>query len=335
MKYANAREQFIDWGTLSWKPSTITAYRSDLEIIASTIGDTSKLTLSAFTRESIRKAFSTYGAGKAKTTIERRRSTWRLFFDFLVSENLVPGSPMGAVRKVKLGQRHPKPLKGWDEDLDYKLLVQLRDGCRYVGHECPKPPQRCQRHPFIELDMAIIAMLFATGFRASELLSLNIGSIEGRRGKQTITVTGKGDVERTVPIEPLLDDLLGKYLDGRRERYPTWKPKDSDPLFCTFKTEGTAGGIRMNPAQLDYFLRTALQSAGFGNAAQRGTMAHAFRHTYGTGLVASGAPILQVRTLMGHKSVATTEGYVDLLMEEARSAAGGNTLYKALERISI
>lgn len=321
MKYKDARDQFLDWG--GWQPNSTKAYRSDLQMIASLIGDPDKITLKVFTRDAIRKAFGTYRKGKADATVARVRATWRLFFDYLTDEGVVAGSPMGAIRKVKLGKRLPKPLKGWNEDLDYKLLTALRDGCRKG------------RNPFPWLDVAIVATLLATGLRAEEFCSLNIGSIEGRRPDQKIYVIGKGNKERTVPVEPALDDTLGTYLEERRLLYPTWQPKDSDPLFIAYRPgEPKTGGDRINTNQLDYMLRTALKSAGFGHAAHRGTMAHAFRHTYGTTLVAKGASLMAVRKLMGHDSVGTTELYVDLVAEEQRMAAGVNTVYDALTRLT-
>lgn len=325
MKYAEARDAFFDWlKPAKRSPNTLKAYRCDLDMISALLGSNKPLQVADLTRDRMRRAFGIYAETRSGSTISRVQGTWSKFFDFLVADGILEGNPMAAVPRPKRDRRQPKPLAGWDEDLDYKLLRALKDGCRKG------------RHPWPELDVAVVAMLFATGVRAAELLSLNIGSVEGRPPKQVVRVrSGKGKRDRAIAIGPELDEILGNYLESRRERYPIWKPKGTDPLFVANRPakEGRSGGARLTYGQLQHLLETGLESAGFGNRRQPGTLAHAFRHTFGTVLAANGARVTVIRELMGHESLNTTQGYIDSVGRDQRDDAALNTVYAALAKL--
>lgn len=327
MRYSEARDAFFDWlAPAKRSRNTLDAYRSDLDTVADIIagkGDPDRIEVAELTRDLMRRAFGAYAAPRAKATITRCHGTWRQFFDFLVAEGHLEGNPMAAVTRPKREHRQPKPLQGWDEGLDHKLLLALKDGCRKG------------RHPWPELDVAIVGTLFATGLRAGELLALNVSSVEGRPPDQVVRVRGgKGKKDRAIAVSEELDFVLGIYLESRRERYSTWKPKGSDPLFVAAKPgEPKTGGGRMTYGQLSYLLDSALTSAGFGDRRAEGTLAHAFRHTFGTVLASEGARILDIRDLMGHSTLTTTQGYIDSVGREQRDAAARNTVYSALGKI--
>jgi integrase/recombinase XerD len=319
-----AIDSFFDW-LLPRKlaASSIDSYRQDLEMISRELlvvtgkSDAGELQVGDLTKANVRSAFANFAAERSKASILRAHSTWRQFFDFLVSDGEIDGNPMAAVNRPKLDERKPKPLDGWDEDTVSRLLESLAGG------------ERGGKYPWPELDVAVVATLLATGARSSELLAMDIASIEGKSGSQLIRVIGKGAKPRTIPIEDGLDLLLGRYLETRKARFPTWKARNVDPLFVSPRT-----GVRLTARQLHWMLDQGLSAAGLANRRSKGAMAHAFRHTYGTTLAADGAPVAAIRKLMGHSSINTSQGYIDSLAREEREVAARNRVYSILEKLS-
>jgi integrase/recombinase XerD len=326
-----AIDAFFEYKDIRLAPTSIKAYEHDFHAIGALLGDADVMTVDQIDGQRLRRAFSAYkkhgrnGKERSDATVERAYSTWRAFFDFLVLdgyiEGSIKGSPMAAVLRPKIIKRPPKPLDNWEEMVP-SLLKQLAAGCRKG------------RNPWPELDVAVFATLLATGLRASEFLSLNVGSFEGQRGAQLVRVVGKGSKRRTVPTEEELDDVLGAYMSTRREHYPLWKPKPKDPLFIRIdpKPTGKTGGQRMTTDHLAYLIKTGLKSAGFEDRRHPGTMAHALRHTYATSLAAAGVRVDVLRDLLGHSSVETTQGYIQVLARDQREGAAKNPFYVAMRK---
>jgi len=330
--YVKTVDQFFAWlAPRKLSAATLSAYRQDLDVISQRLvtpaehTSVQELSIGDLNKENLRIAFAEYAGDHAKASILRAHSTWRQFFEFLVADGVVDGSPMAAISRPKADERSPKPLEGWAEDTVGQLLRSLAEGARGG------------RNPWPELDVAIVATLLATGARRSELLAMNLDSLEGRSGEQVIRVLGKGAKPRTIPVEEGLDLVLGRYLESRKARFDDWKAKPSDPLFVSPTTAPSAvvtkGGTRLNARQLHYLLDQSLRAAGLSGRRKAGAMAHAFRHTYGTTLAADGAPVSAIRKLMGHSSINTSQGYIDSLAREERTVAARNRVYDELEKL--
>lgn len=332
---AEAIDLFFHYrGTQKLAKNTVKAYHQDfagileaLDEIGEVNGDVEELTVDKLTGQLLRNAFSAFAEGgkkpegRSKATIERAHSSWRSFFDFLVIDGYVAGSPMALVLRPHVPERQPMPLRDWDDpSMITDMLRKLRAGCRR------------NRTPWPELDVAVFATLLATGTRQEEFLSLNIGSFEGLYGEQVVRVLGKGDKWRSIPVESSLDDLLAPYLESRRARYPLWEPKPKDPLWVGIEREpkGKEGGLRMTHNQLYYLVSTGLRDSGNSNRRMPGTMAHAFRHTYGTTLASANVPINSIKNLMGHASINTSQGYIQSLARDEREGASKNPVYGAI-----
>jgi site-specific recombinase XerD len=331
MKLDVASKSFFDW-LIPRKLSTasIRAYRQDILVISRCVAESldkeiESLAVDDLSKANMRSAFALYSEDHSKASILRAHSTWRQFFDFLVMDGVVEGSPMAAINRPKSDERKPKPLDGWDEDTVQRLLASIIAGER-KGH-----------HAWPELELAIVALLLSTGVRTSELLAMNVNAVEGKPGEQVIRVIGKGAKPRTIPVESEIDLILGRYLESRKARYSGWKPKPTNPLFVSPRrvtsNETKEGGERLSERQLHYLLEQVLAAAGLGNRRHKGAMAHAFRHTYGTTLAADGAPVAAIRKLMGHSSINTSQGYIDSLAREERSVAARNRVYDALDAV--
>ena len=183
---------FVARKPLKGSPHTEAAYRGDLaaitaQLAASAGTEPEELRLGQVTAKSLRRAFAGYSDDHAAASIARAWTAWDQFFGFLVAEEVVVGNPMGAVAKPKVPARAPKALQG--EGTPERLL------------EAVAADEQHARHPWPERDLAFIATALLTGLRLSELLGLDLGSIDGREGERRLKVTGKGSKVRFVPVE--------------------------------------------------------------------------------------------------------------------------------------
>lgn len=268
------------------------------------------LTIADLTTPALRTAFADFSLDHARSSIARCWSTWNGFCDFLVADDVLAGNPMAGVHRPRPEIQGPKPLRG--EDTPERLLDAVAAG-------------RKARDPWAERDLAVVATLLVTGIRSAELLGLRVGDLAGRVGDQRIRVLGKGNAERSIPVETVLADLITTYLGSRTRRIPGGHVPPLDaPLFV----DGT--GRALTRDQLQYLVRSCYRSAGVGDRVQRGALVHALRHTFATRVVANGASAVEVMRLLGHRSLATAQQYVDASADELRSAAAASSSYAAL-----
>jgi len=299
--------------------ATLKAYRSDLVQVAALLPRHDGPWLVAeLTGPVLHRTFARFADGRAAASVSRARGTWSALFDLLVEHGLAGGNPMAAVPRTRARPREPKPLAGWDRDTIDRLAAVVMGG------------ERPGRRAWPELDRVVIAVLLGTGLRASELLGLNVGSLETSDGDVFVRVLGKGAKPRSVPLPAPLPVIVDNYLASRTIRFPRWRRTLRQALLVAAPTpaltvdEQRAGGRRLTAAQLDYQLRMILTWAGLAGRKPDGAMAHAFRHTYGTLLAAEGTPVADLRGLMGHASLATTQGYLDSVARDRQAAAASN-----------
>lgn len=310
-------------------PATLKAYRADLAGVSALLPrHDGPWMIAELTGPVLHKTFARFADGRAAASVARARGTWSSMFDLLVEQHLTAGNPMAAVPKTRTHQNDPKPLAGWDRDtIDRLVTFVMRD-------------QRPGRRVWPELDQVVIAMLLGTGLRSSELLGLNVGSIETSDDDFYVRVMGKGAKPRSVPLPAPLPTIIEGYLSSRADRYPKWRRALRHPLLVAAPTRALTtedqrcGGRRMTDGQLDYQLRTILVWAGLGARKPDGAMAHAFRHTYGTLLAAEGTPVADLRGLMGHASLSTTQGYLDSVARDRQAAAAANPALAKLREAS-
>jgi len=152
-----------------------------------------------------------------------------------------------------------------------------------------------------ERDHAILEMLYATGLRLSELLSINICDID--RKSKLVKVMGKGGKERIVPIGKVALNSIESYL---KKLGKSIRSNYEDPLFVNKK------GKRLPKRTLQRRIKKYLEVTMGG-----GTV-HTLRHTFATHLVNSGADILTVKELLGHSSLSSTQHYTRLNLEKIK-----------------
>jgi integrase/recombinase XerD len=154
-------------------------------------------------------------------------------------------------------------------------------------------------------DKALFELLLASGLRVGELVSLELSDLSGG---QEIKITGKGNKERFVLYDALSKDALKKYLEKRR--LFLGENKNERALFLN-----TKGG-----ALTDRGVRYILSRRLVKSALAKNISPHSLRHTFATSLLKNGADIRSVQTLLGHSSLATTQVYTHLGLDELRDA---------------
>ena len=169
------------------------------------------------------------------------------------------------------------------------------------------------RFPWPSRDRALVAVLAGAGIRASELCGLLVADLL-RDEDPILRVLGKGNKERRVPVAAEVVEAVDDYLADRADRLGP--PSPSAPLFVRYN------GKAFTREGLNYHVARWLERAGVRKPP--GECAHAFRHTYGKGLVARGVPLPAVQQLLGHANLNTTQIYLRMTgadLHEAVQAA--------------
>lgn len=297
---------------------TRAAYRRDLEQVTTALAQhldcsPGEVLLSTVNARNLRAAFGAYADAHAKSSLARAWSTWNQFFTFCVSEGYASGNPMGAVDRPRVPERQPKPLGG--EQSPEHLLQALAQGARQA------------RDPWPERDFAVIATLMLTGLRSAELLQLDVGDLSGRSGERRIRVRGKGDVARSVPVEPALQTVLETYRASREHRFPGESIGERSPLFLDRK------GQRLRRGALQYLVRSCYRAAGLYDQVPQGALVHALRHTFATRLAEDGASAGEIMRLLGHSSITASQSYIAVTSRAEREAARANRTYRSLDQL--
>lgn len=296
---------------------TLAAYRRDFDAIIERLTEVTgrqagELGIGDLEIPVLRRAFAAI-AHQSAATIARTWSTWNQLFTFLVAEGTVPGNPMAAIDKPRVPKSRPKAITG-DDSVRRLLQVAARG-------------RTGARDPWPERDFAVVVTLLTCGLRLSELLDLTIRSIDGPAGERVIGVRGKGNKERTVPLEPEVETIITAYQESRARRFPGRIAADA-PLFVA------NDGQMMGRGALQYLIEQLYREAGIRTRVPAGALVHALRHTFATSLARNGASGTELQLLLGHESLATTQRYVDATARETRAAARSNEAYAALESIA-
>jgi integrase/recombinase XerD len=226
--------------------------------------------------------------GMTPRTVARRLSVIRQFFRFLLAERLRDDDPASTLDSPKLGRPLPKVLSR--EEVDRLIAASRRkdesDGGRMA---------------------TLLEILYATGLRVSELVTLPLAAVE--RDPTVLVVRGKGGKERLVPLSDPARTAIASWLHVRAAMLD-----DGESSRFLFPSRGRAGHLtRQRFAQL---LKEAALAAGIDAAR---VSPHVLRHAFASHLLAGGADLRSVQLMLGHADIATTQIYTHVLDEKLRT----------------
>lgn len=221
--------------------------------------------------------------GRAATSVNRKLSTLRSFYRFLLRKKVIAVNPMTKV----VGPKKKKPLPSFvrEKDMD-RLLDDLTFEEGYEG---------CR-------DRMILGMFYATGMRLSELIGLDDASVDF--SAKLIKVTGKRNKQRLIPFANELEHDLRVYIKVRDEALPN----GSEAFFVR------KDGKRMYPMQVYRLVKRNLSKV----VTLKKRSPHVLRHTFATAMLNDCAELRAVKELLGHESLTTTEVYTHTTFEELK-----------------
>lgn len=230
--------------------------------------------------------------GNDNAAISRKVSTLRAFFKYLcVKMKQIPENPMEELESPKLKKSLPKYLT-LDESVQLLESISGRDK---------------------ERDYAIITLFLNCGLRLSELCSLNYTDI---KSDGTLTVTGKGNKERTIYLNEMCIDAVKDYMKVR----PVDGVKDKNALFLSGRKN------RISPKTVQHLVEKYIEKSGLGD---RGFSTHKLRHTAATLMYQKGGvDVLLIKDILGHENLATTEIYTHIVDSQLKNAVESNPLNK-------
>lgn len=230
--------------------------------------------------------------GLSRATRARRLSAIKQLFRFAFEEGWRSDNPAMQVSGPGRDKRLPKTLT--EEEVD-RLLDAARDSGR---NEADRVRNTC-----------LMELLYATGMRVTELVSLPVSAARG--DPRMLLILGKGGKERMVPLSPPARDALRAWLKLRDAAEADKKAKGQPPSKYLFASRGAAGHLTRHR----FYLLIKELAVAAGVSPQKVTP-HTLRHAFATHLLANGADLRSIQTLLGHADVATTEIYTHVL--EAR-----------------
>jgi len=272
----------------SYSPHTIKAYKTDLIQFSRFVkeyGGTGSFNVSSVDKKTVQHFVgSLTEKGLSPKSTGRKLASVKSFFRYLLKHAHVESNPASVVKAPKQHASLPKFLQK-------EVLVQI------LSHSDKDDWQ-------LKRDKTILELLYSTGIRLSELVSIDVGDIQ--IDQKTVKVFGKGGKERIVPFGGKAAEALGFYLKERNIHVQ--KDLNDNPLFVSKQ------GLRISPRTVQSRLKKLFDSVAAGS----GFTPHLMRHTFATHLLDHGADIRAVKELLGHASLSSTQIYTHLETEKMK-----------------
>ncbi len=223
----------------------------------------------------------------SSTTLARKIASVKSFFRFLHQEGLLKDNPATSLASPQMGRGLPKPLGV----AEVRCLLE----------------QPAKRHtPDAKRDRAMLELLYATGMRVSELVSMDVENFYPQGG--LVRCLGKGSQERLIPIHPQAAEILQEYLSDSRPRLRvSWAEK---AMFLNRR------GQRLTRQGFWQILKRYAKDSGI----KARITPHVLRHSFATHLLGGGADLRSVQDLLGHQNIATTQVYTHLTSDFVRES---------------
>ena len=281
----------------NYSKKTVSSYQEDIDLFCEFIfnegvlmEDVDIICIRNFLTEELNR-------GVSKRSCKRRLCSLKHFYKYMVSVGYINDNPFIFVSSPKVETKYPHGLYKEQIQELFKRNAERTDGLK-------------------NRDQAILYLLYYSGIRAQELVTLNIQDISLR--ERRVRVLGKGNKERIVPFSADCQTVLKKYIDTDRKellklymenikKKPQKEGLDSlqSPLFFN------ARGEKLTTRGLEYILDAIEEKIGL----YVGLHPHILRHSFATHLLENGADLRVIQELLGHESINATQVYTHVTEE--------------------
>jgi len=278
--------RFLDalWMEYGLSDHTLTAYRADIKGLAVYLSRQAKTLITARRADLLGYLTLRVKNGARPRTTARLLSSLRRFYQYLLREGCLKHDPSAQIDAPKLGRPLPKSLT----ESEVETLLEAPDVIQPLGLR----------------DRAMLELLYASGLRVSELISLSVSQINLRQG--VLRVVGKGNKERLVPLGEEAVAWLDRYLEQARP--VLLHRRMNDALFVTQR------GTPMTRQAFWYLIKRYARQAGI----TANLSPHGLRHSFATHLLNHGADLRVLQMLLGHSNLSTTQIYTHVARERLK-----------------
>ncbi|NLZ93345.1 MAG: site-specific tyrosine recombinase XerD [Firmicutes bacterium] len=265
--------------------NTLEAYNRDLHAFCTYLKKANINDFKEVTRNNIIGYLQTLKkSGKATSTLSRNMASIRSFYSYLFQERLIVENPTVDLESPKLEKKLPRVLTTQEVD----LLLEQPDVQQVAGIR----------------DKAMLEVIYATGIRVSELMSLDVLDVNLEAG--FIRCTGKGAKERIIPMGSVAVHYVSEYLN--RSRPKLIRSHDEEAMFVN------QHGKRLTRQGFWKILKKYVRKAGI----VKGITPHTLRHSFATHLLENGADLRSVQEMLGHADISTTQIYTQVTRSKLR-----------------
>jgi integrase/recombinase XerD len=280
-------DKYLDslWLEKGLSRNTLESYARDLEAFSGWLADQSLVLLSVRREDLLRYLSARMGAGIKARSIARGLSCLRGLYRYLLREHLIQLDPTLRIENTRIGRPLPDTLT----EGDIERLLAAPDTSTVLGLR----------------DRAMLEVLYATGLRVTELVSLRVTEINLRQG--VVRITGKGSKERLVPLGEEAISWVQRYLDSGREALLKNNLYE-DIVFPSSR------GQAMTRQTFWHRIKVHANKAGI----KRHLSPHTLRHAFATHLLNHGADLRVVQLLLGHSDLSTTQIYTHVAQQRLK-----------------
>ena len=233
----------------------------------------------------------------SRNSVIRNLASLRSFFRFCIEEKFMPEAPLWNSRSYSMKKLIPKKPQILPEVLQQNEIASLIDNSKETQN-------KNKSLEFVLRDISILEILYGSGLRLSEVSNLNLNDID--LTKRTVTVLGKGNKQRQVPLSLNSKEILQEYIQNQRKLLIK---RNSEPALFLNKF-----GKRLSNRSIQNLVKSKAKIAGLPKRVHT----HMIRHSFATHLLDGGADIRIVQMLLGHSSPDTTQIYTHVSTSQAK-----------------
>ena len=265
--------------------NTQKAYKNDLESFALYCKSTFKLENFKHVEYSIIREWIVFlsSSGLKNQSINRKCSALKSYYNFLLKIGDIDESPMQFHTQLKIAQKLAVPLT----EKEFNLVIKMYDRSNFEGSR----------------DALIMDLLYTSGMRRAELLSLTLDAID--RSNRQLRILGKRNKVRIIPLLTEIIPLIDDYIIHRNK---IKNAKKTSLLFINKKGNG------LNPSQVYKCVTSYLKKV----STKQKVSPHILRHTFATHLLNRGADINSIKEFLGHKSLSSTQIYAKVQLPKMK-----------------